>query len=394
MNIPSVDNWLSQFDIADRHLAGHMLKKMRYVSFEEIETWLQNELQNLLAHIAKESGKSAVAIFPVTKPFIHQFNKSKEVKHPNDSSGRIAHSIKNLERRLPNHIELTPRPESMRARKVRHIIFVDDFIGTGDRFISSWQQVVSKSVKSWCSHGWCKIWILAFAGHESGIKRIITRVKPIESARVWINLRISKSFISENDSFVQLIEKYGQRLFDKKGVLGYGKLLSPIVFQHGCPNNVPNIFWSKASSSKGRWKPLFPARSVPPELYPLFSGDLSKEIVADEIWMAKNYKLAVEIVDRLDHIGGEHLLLVVLAYLGKNNDLGKIRNILVLSDEEFQELLVDLSKYGLINAQNKITCFGRDVLARFARSSKTAAQPYDNSTNFYPATFLGFQREV
>lgn len=282
----------------------------------------------------------------------------------------------------------------MRRRKVRHIIFVDDFIGTGDRFIKSWQQTVSKSVKSWCSRGWCKIWVLAFSGHESGINRVANRIGPVDKAKIRVNLVIQKSFIAENKNLLFLIQKYGRELNDGNGGLGYGKLLSPIVFQHGCPNNVPSIFWSKGVRSKKKWKPLFPERSVPTELYPLFSMDLSKDSLAEEIWMAGNYKLAIELVDRLKDFHGDHQLLVVLALLEKNKELGKIRNVMVLSDAEFELILSDLVKYGLIDQHNKITNFGRDVLMRSGRSNKIIAENYEKKGNFYPATFLGFQREV
>jgi hypothetical protein len=390
-----VADWLSQFDIADKYLAEHMLKKMRYVSFEEIENWLQKSIIELLAQIENETGKKeAVAIFPVAKPFIHKFNKNKDIKPPNDSSGRIAHSLKNIERRLPNHIELTPRLDSMKLRKVRHIIFVDDFIGTGDRFIKSWQQTVSGSIKSWCSRGWCKIWVLAFAGHQSGINKLISRIGPIDQNRVRVNLVVNKSFIAENMNFVYLIKKYGQRLTEGNGALGYGKLLSPIVFQYGCPNNVPSIFWTKGQRGKYKWRPLFPERSIPTELYQLFNEDLSEASSAEEIWMAGNYKLAIEFIDRLKDFHGEHKLMVILALLEKNKAVAKIRNLMVLSDMEFQTSLSELVKYGLICDTYKVTDFGKDILMRGARNAKRSTKCYDASSNFYPTTFLGFQREV
>lgn len=394
MKIDRVEDWLSQFEFPDRYLAEHIVRKMRYVGFEEMETWLQQELSKLVDDLNSNGKREAIAIFPVAKPFIHEFNKDKESKQPNDSSGRIAHSIKNLERRLPNYVELTPRLESMRKRKVRHIIFVDDFIGTGDRFIKSWQETVSRSVKSWCARGWCKIWVLAFAAHESGLNRIINRVGPVDKERVRVSLQIQKSFISENRNLQYLIHKYGHQLSDGKGVFGYGNLLSPIVFQHGCPNNVPSMFWSKRARGKGRWRPLFPERSIPTELYPLFSLDLSKESSAEEIWMAGNYKLAIEIVDRLKDFRGDHQLLVILALLEKNKELSKIRNVMVLTDYEFNFILSDLVKYGLIDSSNQISSFGKEVLLRSGRSKRSLAKNHGDKGNFYPATFLGFQREV
>ncbi|EKY2080949.1 hypothetical protein QNX21_004148, partial [Cronobacter sakazakii] len=174
--LPGIKNWLGQFSVPDVYVAEQMLSNMRFVSFEEVESWLQDSISTLLADIKSKEGKVAIAIFPVSKPFINKFNQDKDIKLPNDSAGRIAHSLKNIERNLPTYVELTPRLESMRKRKVKHIIFVDDFIGTGDRFIKSWRTTVSPSIKAWCSNGWCKIWLVSYAAHKSGINRILHNI--------------------------------------------------------------------------------------------------------------------------------------------------------------------------------------------------------------------------
>lgn len=41
--------------------------------------------------------------------------------------------------------------------------------------------------------------------------------------------------------------------------LGYGGVMSALVFYHSIPNNLPGILWSKS----GGWIPLFPSRSLP-----------------------------------------------------------------------------------------------------------------------------------
>ncbi|MFZ2300382.1 MAG: hypothetical protein WAW10_00770 [Gallionella sp.] len=122
--------------------------------------------------------------------------------------------------------------------------------------------------------------------------------------------------------------------------------------------------------------------------------DLSEASSAEEIWMAGNYELAVEFIGRLNDYRGDHQLMVILALLEKNKAIDKISTILVLSDTEFQFILSELLKFGLINEQYKITGFGKDILIRGAKNTKTGAKCYDVNSNFYPATFLGFQREV
>lgn len=391
-DLPNVREWLDQFDVPDVYLAEHMLRRIKYVGFEEFEAWLQASVRGLLKDIVDKDGRVAIAIFPVAKPFIHKFNKDKDEKLPNDSAGRIAHSLKNLERELPAYVELTPRLDSMRKQKVRHIIFVDDFVGTGDRFIKSWRETVPRSVKSWCSMGWCKVWLLTFAAHTSGLQRIVRNVRPMSLPQIRANLKIEKSFFQENSGMRAVLRKYGAPLGRAPQVMGYGGLACPVVFQHGCPNNVPLIFWVRPSRAvRVKWRPLFPDRSVAAEVYPLFTEDLAIRAVPEELWMARHFDLALNVLEKIGQYKESHQLLLTLGLLAKGHSVGKIKNTLVQTDVEFASLLDELQVGGLIDAANEVTRFGRDVIARAAKPSKKSVV-IAGETNFYPSSFLGFQR--
>lgn len=393
-DIPDVKSWLDQFDLPDRYVAEHMLRRIRYVSFEEVERWLQSSVNCLLEEIRQISGKSAVAIIPVSKPFIHSFNKDKEPKSPNDSSGRIAHSLKNLQRNLPEYVELSPRLESMRERKVRNIIFVDDFVGTGNRFSKFWKEMVSPSVKSWSSRGWCKIWVLTFAAHRSGIRRIFRNNKHVSSHRFRSEIEIDESIFLSSESMRAVLGKYGQALGASSQVMGYGGLASPIVFQYGCPNNVPLIFWCRPSQARrDSWRPIFYNRNVSEGVYALFSGEVARDALPEELWMAGHYSLALNVLERLVDFGTSHQWLLVLGLLEKRKKIEKIRSVMILSDAAFAELLESLKSGGLVDESFGITRFGRDVLARAAKPAKVGKTILADS-NFYPSSFLGFQREA
>lgn len=390
--LPRVRDWLNQFDVPDVYLAEHMLRRIRYVGFEEFEAWLQASVRGLLGEIFEKEGRVAVAIFPVAKPFINVHNEDKDVKLPNDSAGRFAHSLKNLERDLPDYVELTPRLDSMRKRKVKHIIFVDDFVGTGDRFTKSWRETVPPSIKSWCSRGWCKVWFLTFAAHVSGLKRIVRNVRPMSLRQIRANLTIEKSFFEESPGVRAVLRKYGAPIGSARQVMGYGGLGCPVVFQHGCPNNVPLIFWVRPSkASRIKWRPLFPDRSVSTEVYPLFTQDLAGQAVPEELWMTGHFDLALNILEKIAQYKESHQLLLALGLLVKRHSVEKIKNTMVLTDAEFSSLLDELRVGGLIDAGNAVTRFGGDVIARAAKPPKMSVV-IAGETNFYPSSFLGFRR--
>lgn len=369
-----------------------MLRRMRYVMFEEVESWLQAAVVKILDEIEASDGKVGIGIFPVEKPSIHKFNKDKERKPTNDSAGRIAHSLKNLERSLGKNVQLTPRLESMREMRVRHLIYVNDFVGTGDRFLDFWKKMVPGSVKAWCSRGWCKVWLVSFAAHSTGNSRIRHRIRAIDEKRIRNLILIGSSPLVATLGMRAVIEKYGQRLGSPAA--GYGDLASPIVFQYGCPNNAPLIFWMKPSRSRGvNWKPLFPNRFVSNSLYPLFGSDLAKDALPEELWQVGHYNLALQAIDHATDFERSHRITLILALVDKNISTTNIQRTLILSVEEFEGEMSKLIEVGLIGVDGKITRFGKDVLARLQRVKKREKN-VNEEKNFYPSSFLGFQREA
>lgn len=392
-DIPRVQGWLDQFEPPHRYLAEYLVAKLRYVSLEEVEEWVQHEVRGLVGELCAGGQKPAIALFPVAKPFINEFNKDKEAKPSADSSGRIAHMLRNLERDLPNHIELSPRIESMRQRKVRHVIFVDDFVGTGSRFVKSWRKTVPRAVKSWAALGWCKVWLLSYAAHEVGLRRIERELKSVDRTRIRTNLVIDNSFIRANRSLLQLCLTGGRPSALPRMPFGYGKLCSPIVFQYGCPNNAPGILWNR-ENPKGAVRPLFPNRSVSAELFELFGSDHSAASTAEDLWLSNQYRLAVRYLEDPEALDANRIELSMLAYLARGRDLGDVRAIMVLSVADFDEKLRWLVELGLLDADYSVTRFGLDVLKRGGgkrrRKRIASAEYYD----YYPSSFLGFQRNV
>nr|WP_156887691.1 hypothetical protein [Desulfotignum balticum] len=376
----------------DNIIARYLLLKMHYVSLELFESWLQNEILTFVQNRSKLYKNEFIALFPVKKPTTNIYNQAKEDKPVNDSSGRIAHALKNIERNLPNHVELTPRLKSMRDSRVKHIVFVDDFIGTGDRFIKFWDNFINPSILSWCSFGWCKLWVITYAAHKEGINRIVSKIKPISTSSFLQKIKIKHSFIRQKRDLRLFCSKYAHQIYGEKVGTGYGNLFSPIIFQHGCPNNVPSIFWKKGNAKGTPWNPLFPNRSIPKKLYSLFTKDYSHEISYESLWMANNYRLALKLVDTpLMYIEDHHFLLI-LSYLKQKKSIENIKSILILGEDEFAQKLQKLLKYGLIDPDNNVTTFGVDILNRGRKPKAKELTIGTEYINHFPKTFMGFQR--
>ena len=85
---------------------------------------------------------------------------------------------------------------------------------------------------------------------------------------------------------------------------------------------------------------------------------------------------------------------MVLAYIQAKKNIEKIKNILIMSEADFDQLLTDLKNYGLIDGSLQITDFGRELLIRIAKLKPIKKKNINHYKYFYPSSFLGFQREI
>jgi len=394
--IPLVKKWLEQFDLVDVYAAELFLQSLVYVSFSDFEKSIQSQVEAVVDYAQKDNN-TCVAIFTVSKSLQNSFNVDKEVKPANDSSGRVGHALKNIERRLGGRVEVSPRKDSMIKKKVRHVIYVDDFIGSGDRFVKFWRRHVPKSVKSWVSGGYCDVWVISHTAHKSGIDRIVKKISAIDYSRVKSQNLIESSQLLRNDKIKNLLIKYGSRTNKEGASLGYGSNCSPVVFQYGCPNNAPAILWANGKPnnksngiSSGRWTSLFNERSVDASLYPLFDNDISYLTYPELLWSAGQYKLALQFCEEVDSDARLYNLILALASNGSSRQ--KVEEILLPIKDRSEDVINKLIEFGLVDEGMNLSRFGMDVLEK-NRKRKNVFVDKDYE-NFYPSRFLGFHREV
>ncbi len=389
-----VNKWINQFDLVDRYSAEYFLQSLVYVSFSEFEKEIQDQVEKKV-HQLQRKNKNCVAVFPVSRSAQNKFNIKKESKPSNDSSGRIGHVLKNLERKLPGLIEVSPRTISMSNKKVRNIIFVDDFIGTGTRFVKFWRKDVNKSIKSWVSGGFCKVWLISYATHAKGTKKICTNISAFNPKRIISNYRYRSSPLFKNKIFKNLALIYGSKTDKPSASLGYGSIATPIIFQHGCPNNAPAILWagSKNKSLESRWAPLFSDRSIATSLYQLFEVNVSFQTFPELLWANREKKLALKFCEKYNSEKKAKVYVLILALVKKKYSEEQLLEILSpIGINEATKAIKLLQKHKLIDSYFKLTVFGNDILEK-NKKSKNVYKDKDFEY-YYPTRFLGSRRDI
>ncbi len=369
--------WLRQFNPLEVHVARLFLDSLKLVSLDECEAGIS---------------KMVAAIYLSSEGSIGLFTIDKKIIDPASAPGsedRLGHLMSNLRRQFSDRILLRPTVDEMHERKVKHIIFMDDFIGSGQRFLDFWSVWASKTVKSWLSNSTCKLWLAGYAIHESGIGKIQKRITYVDDKRICFEIRLRNDHQYWPEAVRKFCEKNGERTFFKQWPLGYGDFMCPLVFQHGCPDNCPAILWSNGLD----FRALFPQRGIPHTLYTCFNSANDDGRGPELLWNAGQFALALALIDDMvkGKRGQEYIsILTVLGLLLRGVSVQNLPLFMTLERSRLEALLKQAGQLGLVTRGLQVTEFGKDLVARSKKTFLTPERKPVTSTHqrlYFPRQF-------
>jgi hypothetical protein len=278
------DAFIQQFDETDRPLAETLVSAIQQVSAEDLETELLRHVSEIAAlrerrntrergrraavlalYVEREleGGRTRAPIFqPVKKravepkvvPLVHPVRGRTAV----GSEGPIARIASSISAANPSRIILSPGPERIRTKKVRHVVLLTDVIASGtriERMLSAFYAV--GSVRSWLRARWIKFHVVALAATDSGVARLrrhSTRPQVHQSRTLpTIATEFVGSGRTGREAIEALCRKYDPMPFDDDA-LGYGSVGALMTVAGRCPNNAPRLL----HGASRKWIPLFP----------------------------------------------------------------------------------------------------------------------------------------
>lgn len=259
--------WIDQFDPLDRESARALLEALTLVSHNAFERGLTKTINRVAEKAGGPIALYATREWDPDEPYFPDDDDPIDaVDAGNDlgSEARIAAIIRNLARAEPQKFLNHPTIEEMRAARCRALCVVDDFIGSGERtseFLAGiWH---NKTLRAWRSLHLISLHAIAYSATARGRRRVErTKIKPEVILRrdcpTFLEMPWSPPM---RRSMIALIRRYALRTSQPNLALGYGQAASALVFEHGCPDNCPAIFWAPPTSTTA-WQPLFPRRSV------------------------------------------------------------------------------------------------------------------------------------
>jgi len=393
--IEAVD-WLSQFHGGDALRAKSIINSIRLISFSDFETGLIGNIEK----IGKKT-RGKIALFPVKKERTLSIDPTKKKRDLHGSEGRIAHLLTNIERNLPRKYITTPTIESMRAERITDIVLVDDILGTGTRLAYSWIDSINidttsqKTIKSWFSYGFIKLWCVVYAVHPTGITHAVKSIIQLAPKNILFSLKLPPRQKWWDESYDDLCIGYG-KLTNRSGAsLGYGKLRSTIVFQHGCPNNCPSILWADGRG----WKALFPNRGIPMSLFVCFDN-FQNNIAIQALFDSGKHHLAINLLDNFEtryRDKDKYTILVVLGLLHKKVKVSNLSMYTTIDNVNINTIIEECLKSGLLHEDMHLTDLGIEIIEKFKCINETKNTQHVDRENipplYVPSQLFGCQRK-
>jgi hypothetical protein len=388
----AADIWLKQFPIVQREVGRQLLRSLRLISHSEFE----RELDVVLERLTSERRTENMALMSVSETVSLRRlknNRAGLLRIAGSSADRVRNYAENFSRVHFPRVKAHPTIESMRSERIRNVVLIEDFIGTGRRIATFLKRGIHPSLKSWISYGWTKLWIVAYGGSTDGLRAVQRCGFGLSDDRIRLVTPVRHPCDGLTEPMVRFCSEYARRTVRSKIPLGFGSIGTTMVFEHSCPNNAPVVLWSKGP----RFTPLFPNRGIPSELRPAF-GESRASSGPEILWDASQYRLALAMLSEKKHARESSLwpLLVSLGLASRSRWHDKILAAKLGMPIAQVEALRKLAwKLGALDVQtNQLTNFGSALLNRVRSAAahqrtRIPRKHRDLSEVYYPMSCEG-----
>lgn len=277
------NTWLSQFEPADRITAQALLDALHLISASEFS----EAMAGLLTDLVESRPNEEFAFYPArelgTGEAYFPDKGRKPIAVLKGSVGSEGHVAAMLTKFCAGVLRAREWPplSTLKRYRVSNLVVVDDMAISGNRAASFARKALMDvpRIRSSCSLGLTRMHLVAHTITREAEERFCREVQKWsrmrEDGRVEVHRadRQGLRSLSHVPGISELVAKYPRSLPGRLAGYrhGYAGSMSSVVFQHGCPNNVPALCWAKISD----WHPLFPKRAVSAAMQRAFSMPLT-----------------------------------------------------------------------------------------------------------------------
>lgn len=375
-------------------MARNIASAINLVSHNEFERGISNLIRQTV-----DSFSGAIALYGARElPDEFRFETASSDSHGSidatprggdiGSEGRIANIIRNFCREDATKLLNHPTMERLRSTQVDTVVVVDDFIGSGKR-VSEYLDALwfPPTIKSWNSYKRIRFVVVAYSATSVGMRRLYDHpsrpvAKLVRFCPTIDSLHWRASLI---DAAKKFCRAYAKR-FNLRGFpLGFKETGALLVFEHGCPNNVPAIFWADTKGNRP-WAPLFPAKRVVQSTATAFPPELVRREPVHVLLEAGQNRLAAALTSGASRpLTDQEALVLALFSQGKRR-VETIASAAQLNAREAAQLIEACVEAGWISPRGRITDVGLAEIRgiRASRMGHIRTIPKYGEDEYYP----------
>ena len=271
--------------------------------------------------------------------------------------------------------------EALRVRHCRTIVVVADYCGSGDQAGALADAIArNPTIRSWLSLKVIEIHVLAFAAsplafRNLGRRRSVAAVHTIEAAPSLDTAPWSRAMKKK------VVDLCRQENRVKGHAFGYRDSRGLLATARRAPNNLPALFWQESRD----WAPLFPGRTVSPEVARDLSGHTPKEELSTLAARVGQPRLSRNTRHEYMRVESRELLRVLLLIQRATRSTAELSAQLGTPMARTESLLTALGGLGFVDEELRITSAGRtEIRAQKRAIRRTDAGMVGSQDTYYP----------
>jgi len=262
--------WLNNFDSPDKVIAASLLDRFTYCNSLTVNAMLRSAWQSVADGFPKGPNvpNRELLLGGLERSWITPVEG--ETPRPTDSGYLFCRKARQI-LRMTDEMMIDTRTGIEKARQGDTIIFVDDFVGSGDQFLETWTRAYNRRGESFATiHreiGYNAIYI-TLVTTDYGLAEINRRAPNVAVCPAHVLTEkstvcgLANAGLIDRDSTEHFLEKYSKKLTPKEDYMagqpsylkyGYKNRGLLIGFEHSIPDATLPIFWSPGIEG---WEPL------------------------------------------------------------------------------------------------------------------------------------------
>ncbi|MER5677140.1 hypothetical protein ABT081_09400 [Streptomyces sp. NPDC002238] len=388
--------WLSNFRPEDAPAAQQLIDSLHFFSSTTFRRGLTKHLHSVLTHTASRERPAALYSVHSSDASGTMFTGGLEPLVP--SAGGSELIVQNIARATEREFDnaavskQTMSLELLKDRRVRRLVFLSDYAGSGDEAITyarTWLR--NPTIRSWRSLKLIQLHLVLFASSTNALRRLTAGswYDGIHILHYGMDFPTADWEQSEREHIRTVCNTYAP---SANTACGWGGSEGLVVFDHTIPNNLPMIVrQTKGRSPYGKWVPFFRHRTAPQELMQSLSDyrpDFDRQrrlrsirqprlAAASQLQTMERPELA-QIIDVLAHVAG------------RRRNPAQLAAALGISIPAAMEITLLAERLGLLDELARLTDTGWQELHKARRRPRRVTSALQGSTDpYYPAQLKG-----